>query len=144
MAAHQDVDGIWNGDTFDEHCPDHDCKAHGGIRSRDLAYTGLGCLAFTGAGYDHVDGAYRDVVHRGFEAILSRQNWDGSHDENEWTFSYEAAIVCHALCDGYLLTGDPWLKQGAQRMIDYLVKIQFPGGAWRYHTRSSEADTSVM
>jgi hypothetical protein len=144
FAAHQDADGVWNGATFDEHCPNHDCKQQGGIRDRDLAYTGLGCLAFTGAGYGHVDGPYREVVHRGYESILAKQGFDGSHEEKSWTFSYEAAIVCHALCDGYLLTADPWLGKGAQRMIDYLTKIQFPGGEWRYQVRSHEADTSVM
>jgi hypothetical protein len=144
FAAHQDLDGIWDGARFDEHCPDKDCRQEGGHRDRELAYTGLGCLAFAGAGYDHKAGAYRDVVRRGYEAILARQDFDGSHDDNTWTFSYEAAIVCHALCDGYLLTDDPWLKAGAQRIIDYLVKIQYPGGAWRYHVRSAETDTSVM
>ncbi len=144
FAVHQDPDGIWNGATFDEHCPSRDCRQEGGHRDRELAYTGLACLAYLGAGYDHLDGPYRDVVRRGFEAILARQAFDGSHEELSWTFSYEAAIVCHALNDAYALTGDAWLRRAAQRSLDYLVKIQFPGGAWRYHIRSSETDTSIM
>lgn len=145
LMRHQDADGGWNGSTYSENCaPKGECARDGGIRERPLAYTALACLAFQGAGYSHLDGPYRDVVQRGFEFVLSRMYYDGSHKDNTWTFSYEAAIVCQALCDGYALTGDRWLGEGAQRVIDYLVKIQYPGRTWRYRVRSSETDTSVM
>jgi len=145
LMRHQDLDGGWNGSTYQDNCTyADDCGAEGGIRERPLAYTGLALLAFQGAGYTHLDGPYRDVMQRGFEYILANQDYDGSHIEKSWTFSYEAAIVCQALCDGYGLTGDPWLGEGAQRMIDYFVKIQYPGRTWRYRVRSSETDTSVM
>jgi HEAT repeat protein len=145
LARHQNLDGGWNGATYHDNCTGTEhCGAEGGIRDRPLAYTGLALLAFQGAGYTHLDGPYRDVVQRGFEYLLSQQDYDGSHHEKGWTFSYEAAIVCQALCDGYGLTGDPWVGAGAQRMLDYLVKIQYPGRTWRYRVRSSETDTSVM
>jgi hypothetical protein len=145
LARHQDADGGWNGATYHENCTfEEDCGKEGGIRNRPLAYTGLALLAFQGAGYSHLSGPYRDMMQRGWEFILSQQDYDGSHEEKGWTFSYEAAIVCQALCDGYGLTGDPWLGEGAQRMIDYLVKIQYPGRTWRYAVRSQQTDTSVM
>jgi HEAT repeat protein len=145
LMRHQDADGGWNGSTYIENCvPKGECARDGGIRERPLAYTALACLAFQGAGYSHLDGPYRDVLQRGLEFILSHLDYDGSHNDNTWTFSYEAAIVCQALCDGYALTGDRWLGEGAQRVIDYLVKIQYPGRTWRYRVRSSETDTSVM
>jgi hypothetical protein len=145
LMRHQNLDGGWNGATYHENCTSTEhCGDEGGIRDRPLAYTGLALLAFQGAGYTHLDGPYRDVMQRGFEYLLANQDYDGSHHEDGWTFSYEAAIVCQALCDGYGLTGDPWLGEAAQRMIDYLVKIQYPGRTWRYHVRSSETDTSVM
>jgi len=83
-------------------------------------------------------------VQRGFEYILTQSEYDGRHKEGGWTFSYEAAILTQSLCDSYALTGDPWIKIGAQRMIDYMVKIQYPGKNWRYHVRSKETDTSIM
>jgi len=144
LKRHQDLSGGWNGSTYSENCWAGECAKEGGIRERDLAYTGLAILAYQGAGYSHLDGPYRDVVQRGFEYILANQDYDGSHHEKSWTFSYESAILCQALCDGYALTGDPWLGDGAQRMIDYLVKIQYPGRTWRYRVRSTETDTSVM
>ncbi len=145
LMRHQDLSGGWNGATYHENCTSQDdCGDEGGIRERPLAYSALAILAFQGAGYTHLDGPYRDVVQRGFEYLLANQDYDGSHIEDSWTFSYEAALVCQALCDGYGLTGDPWLGEGAQRMIDYLVKIQYPGRTWRYRVRSSETDTSVM
>ena len=145
LTRHQDLDGGWNGATYHKNCTSVDtCAKEGGIRERSLAYTGLALLAFQGAGYTHLEGPYRDVMQRGWEYLLTHQDYDGSHHEKGWMFSYEAAIVCQALCDGYGLTGDKWLGEGAQRMLDYFVKIQYPGRTWRYRVRSSETDTSVM
>ncbi len=145
LARHQDKDGGWNGSTYHDNCTyEEDCASSGGIRNRPLAYTGLALLAYQGAGYTHQYGPYRDVVQSGFEYMMSHQDYDGSHEEKGWTFSYEAAIMCQALCDGYALTGDPFLGDGAQRVLDYLVKIQYPGRTWRYRVRSDGTDTSVM
>jgi hypothetical protein len=145
LQRHQDLDGGWNGATYHKNCTFiENCAKEGGIRERSLAYTGLALLAFQGAGYTHLDGPYRDVMQRGWEYLQTHQDYDGSHHEKGWMFSYEGAIVCQALCDGYGLTGDKWLGEGAQRMIDYFVKIQYPGRTWRYRVRSSETDTSVM
>ncbi|MHC4471357.1 MAG: HEAT repeat domain-containing protein [Planctomycetota bacterium] len=144
FSRHQDASGGWNGSTFHEHCPRGDCGDQGGQRERPLAYTALALLAYQGAGYTHEEGPYRDVMRRGFEYLLAEMDYDGSHYENNWTFSYEAALVCQALCDGYALTGDPWIGVGAQRMIDYVTKIQHPGETWRYQVRDRSTDTSVM
>ena len=145
LARHQGVDGGWNGSTYSEMCIGKaDCAADGGHRDRPLAYTALAILCFQGAGYTHHDGPYRDTIQRGYEHILAGIDYDGSHLEKSWTFSYESAVLCQALCDGYMLTGDERLGLGAQRLIDYLVKIQYPGRTWRYAVRSSETDTSVM
>ena len=145
LARHQGVDGAWNGSTYSELCLGKgECAADGGHRDRPLAYTALSILCFQGAGYTHLDGPYRNAVHRGYENILTNIDYDGSHHEKSWTFSYESAVLCQALCDGYMLTGDERLGFGAQRLIDYLVKIQYPGLAWRYAVRSKSTDTSIM
>jgi hypothetical protein len=144
LARHQDLNGGWNGSTYHENCIDGACAADGGHRNRPLAYTALSILCFQGAGYTANDGPYRDAIQRGYEFILSNLDYDGSHIEKSWTFSYESAVLCQALCDGYMLTGDESLGEGAQRLIDYLVKVQYPGRTWRYAVRSSETDTSVM
>ncbi|MCZ6787644.1 MAG: hypothetical protein O7E54_10835 [Planctomycetota bacterium] len=144
LSLHQDITGGWNGATFHEHCPNAECRADGGHRDRPLAYTALSILAFQGAGYDHLTGPYRNNIQRGFEFILTNVDYDGSHYDRTWTFSYEAAITCQALCDAYALSGDHWIGMAGQRSIDYMTKIQFPGKNWRYHIRAKMTDTSVM
>ena len=144
LSLHQDLSGGWNGATFHDHCPRAECRADGGHRDRPMAYTALSLLAYQGAGYSHTTGPYRNVCQRGYEYILTQQRYNGSGNERSWTFSYEAAILCQSLSDGLAISGDPWLQYAAQRTIDYMIKIQFPGGNWRYHVRSRETDSSVM
>ena len=143
LSRHQDLSGSWNGVRYHEHCvPKSACAAPTKLSDFPLAHTGLALLAFQGAGYSHRDGPYRDVIQHGLEYILAQQDYDGSQHDQET--GYERAIGCQALCDGFGLTGDPWLGHGAQRMLDYLVKIQYPGGTWRYAERDRSSDTSVV
>ncbi len=144
LAAHQRADGRWSGAKFADECPDGGCRGDAGADGRDPAYTGLACLAFLGAGYSHETGPYRDVVRAGLEALIAGQTAIPDEDLAGQGSVYEAAIVAHALSDAYALTRAAWLREGAQRAIDRLVRVQAPGGGWRYGPRAGEGDTSVL
>ena len=56
---------------------------------------------------------------------------------------YQHALATQALCEGYGTSGDPFLKQAAQKAVDFLIFAQNPGlGGWRYEARQ-DCDTSV-
>jgi hypothetical protein len=116
----------------------------------DTAATGLALLAYLGAGYDHYDDKYRDVVRRGLEFLLKHQKDNGDlyipmhakSNESAWLYSH--AIASIALCEAYGMTGDPKLRDPAQKSLDFIVAAQSPKlGGWRYSPRPDTSDTSV-
>ena len=105
----------------------------------DTAATGLGLLAFLGAGYDHYEGEYQELVGRALKFLSSRQQVSGdlyarqggSSNQGIWLYSHGIAAI--ALCEAYGMTGDEALKPIAQRALDFIVKAQHPRyGGWRY------------
>ncbi len=105
----------------------------------DTAATGLALLSFLGAGYTHLDDRYSDTVARGLEFLIANQKSNGDlFDKNSamvnnglWFYSHGIAAI--ALCEAYGMTGDPDLKQPAQKAIDFIVQAQHPErGGWRY------------
>ncbi|HEX3997952.1 MAG TPA: hypothetical protein VHX65_05325 [Pirellulales bacterium] len=144
LARLQADDGHWSLEHFPG-ATDYDA----GIIHSDTAATGLALLSFLGAGYDHYDDKYRDTVRRGLEFLLKHQKadgdlyvpMDGKSNESAWLYSH--AIGSLALCEAFGMTGDPKLREPAQKSIDFIVASQNPKlGGWRYSPRV-ESDTSV-
>lgn len=116
----------------------------------NAAATGLALLAFLGAGYDHIDGAYQTQVGRGIDYLLSVQGEDGLlFPEGRRAGAYQVArfyshgIASIALCEAYGMTGDPRLQRPAQRALDYITRTQVGRlGGWRYMP-GINADLSV-
>lgn len=115
----------------------------------DTAATGLGLLAFLGAGYHHQDDPYRDQVRGGLAYLIAHQADDGnlyvSEDEisNQSVALYSHGIASLALSEAYGMTQDPWLREPAQKALDYIAAAQHPRlGGWRY-APGVNADTSV-
>lgn len=115
----------------------------------DTAATGMALLAFLGAGYDHLDDQYRHHVARGLEFLISHQKPDGDlyvmqpGPANVAVWLYSHGIAAIALCEAYGMTGDPQLREPAQRAIDFIVAAQEPQrGGWRY-LPGTMADLSV-
>lgn len=115
----------------------------------DAAATGLALLAFQGAGYNHIEFRYADVVRRGVEFLLQNQQPDGSlfipmdDESNRVVQFYSHSIAALAVCEAYGMTQDPMLREPAQRAIDFIVETQnVQRGGWRY-TRGVSSDTSV-
>ncbi len=105
----------------------------------DSAATGMALLAFLGAGYDHLDGEYREQIRSGLNALLANQKANGdlfAVQDNQpssglWFYSHGIASI--ALCEAYGMTGDRQLREPAQRALDFIISAQHPErGGWRY------------
>lgn len=142
LAKHQDADGHWG--IHELHCKDHQCTGHGSFQSNTAA-TGLGLLAFLGAGYTHQSGEHQAVVDRGLKWLIQHQKPDGDlfADESEFVWFYSHGMASIALCEAYGLTKDPALREPAQKALNFIVASQHPQfGGWRYRPKF-ESDTSV-
>jgi len=109
------------------------------------AATAMALLAFQGAGHTHRTGEFKDTVAKGWNAFLKQQDADGNFyrgggSHNHRLYSQAQATI--AICELYGMTKDPEYKKPAQLAIDYAVKIQAPGGGWRY-VPGDDSDTSV-
>lgn len=118
------------------------------IRS-DAAATGLCLLSFLGAGYHHQNEKHDQVVNDALEFLVNHQSEDGNlyieqdEESSKSARLYTHAIACIALCEAYGMTQDPWLKDPAQRALNYIHDTQdLTRGGWRYVPRLG-TDTSV-
>jgi hypothetical protein len=147
LTRQQFSDGSWSLNfTGDGRLYDESERAT--IRS-DTAATGLALLAFLGAGYQHRSDKYQLIVQRGLEYLIDQQKENGDlyvpEDEisNQSAWLYSHAIAAIAICEAYGMTQDPWLREPAQKSLDFIVRSQNPDrGGWRYSPGIS-SDTSV-
>jgi hypothetical protein len=115
----------------------------------DTAATALAVLAFQGAGYNHREHKYADVVRGGLDYLVQNQKEDGDlfvpldDESNRSVWFYSHALASLALCEGYGMTQDPALKEPAQKSIDFIIAAQNKErGGWRY-APGVGSDTSV-
>lgn len=139
LARHQLPDGGWSLQGFPEETQ----------LATDTAATALAVLAFQGAGYNHREHHYKDVVRGGLDFLVKSQKDNGDLfvplDDNSnasvWLYSHSLAAI--ALCEAYGMTQDPELKTPAQKAIDFIVAGQHTDrGGWRY-SPGVGSDTSV-
>jgi len=128
----------------------------GGAYENPVAATAMALLAFQGYGTTDRTGEFKDVVKKGWEALLKMQDQDGLFtspgmgNHNHTFYSHGQALI--AVCEMYAMSQaadypDPKqreiFKDAAQRAINYAVKTQDPQkGGWRY-LPGNDADTSV-
>jgi len=115
----------------------------------DTGATALALLAFQGAGYNHREHQYADVVRGGIEYLLKSQKPDGDlflpmdEHSNQSVWLYSHALATLVLCEAYGMTQDPSLKAPAQKALNFIVAAQHPErGGWRYAPQVG-SDTSV-
>lgn len=139
LARYQQPDGRWTLQGFGEETQ----------LSSDTAATGLSLLAFQGAGYNHREHQYKDVVRSGLDHLLAHQKENGDlfvaldDNSNQSVWLYSHAIATIALCEAYGMTQDPELRIPAQKAIDFIVEAQHKErGGWRY-APGVGSDTSV-
>ena len=147
LARHQSSDGSWSLNNFGKGQAAYE-NERANFNS-DTAATGLALLSFLGAGYDHYDDEYREVVRSALAWLISHQKptgdlyvaQDAVSDRNAWFYSHGIAAI--ALCEAYGMTGDKNLRAPAQGAIDFIVAAQNPAlGGWRYGMQI-DSDTSV-
>jgi hypothetical protein len=147
LARQQFSDGSWSLNfKGDGRLYDRDERAT--LRS-DTAATGLALLSFLGAGYQHRTEKYQLIVRNGLEFLIDQQKENGDlyvpedNESNRSAWLYSHAISAIALCEAYGMTQDEWLKEPAQKALDFIVSSQNPDrGGWRY-TPTVSSDTSV-
>src|SRR6185369_16735226 len=83
-----------------------------------------------------------EVVLKGLRWLTEVQDEEGSFSKQEGEFMYDHAIATLAMAEAAWLSS-PFYRGPAQRGIDFLVKAQNPGRAWRYSVRPGDNDTSV-
>jgi len=115
----------------------------------DTAATALAMLAFQGAGYNHQEHQYKEVVAGALNFILTHQTASGDYylpqgtAENRVARLYGHAIATLAMCEAYGMTQDPDIKDSVQQALNFIVQSQHTErGGWRY-TPGRESDTSV-
>ena len=115
----------------------------------DTAATALAMLAFQGAGYNHLEHQYKEVVAGALNFILTHQTASGDYylpqgtAENRVARLYGHAIATLAMCEAYGMTQDPDIKDSVQQALNFIVQSQHTErGGWRY-TPGRESDTSV-
>ncbi|MCA9155635.1 MAG: hypothetical protein KDA38_12640, partial [Planctomycetales bacterium] len=139
LARYQTPDGSWSLQSFNEDV----------ALTSDAAATALALLAFQGAGYNHREFKYADVVRRGVDYLVKNQAENGSlfvpldDDSNNSVWLYSHAIAALALSEAYGMTQDPELREPAQRALDFIIRSQHESrGGWRYSPNYG-SDTSV-
>ncbi|NBX30553.1 hypothetical protein EBR04_08980, partial [bacterium] len=127
LARHQDKKtGLWSlqGPYLD-----------GGSQENQLAATAMALLAFQGAGHTTTEGKFRDVVTRGWNALLTRQLPEGRFDiepmpSQHGLYSHAQATI--AICELYGMTKDAAFLGPAGRALAFAARAQGPNGGWRY------------
>jgi hypothetical protein len=139
LARYQLPDGGWSLQGFPE-----DAQL-----ATDTAATALAVLAFQGAGFNHREHHYKDVVRGGLDFLVKSQKENGDlfvpldDDSNRSVWLYSHSLAALALCEAYGMTQDPQLKEPAQKALDFIVAAQHPQrGGWRY-SPGVGSDTSV-
>ncbi len=134
LAEHQLPNGGWSLVHDRGRCNGR-CSNPGSPDRFDPAATGLSLLAFLGAGYTHRDGKYRETVRKGIYFLLQVMEdtpYGGSFLYQSERGMYNHGIATFALCEAYQMTGDPDLRDPAQRAIAFTVAAQHYHGSWGY------------
>lgn len=132
----------------------------GSLSENQIAATAMAMLAFQGNGNTHQSGEYRETVKQAAEWMVRQQGRNGAFGRVsgrtggrrggnglEGGFPshhqmYSQAQATIAICELYAMTGDSWLRDPAQRAINFAVESQHTLGGWRYKP-NEPGDTSV-
>jgi hypothetical protein len=104
----------------------------------------MALLAFQGNGNTHLTGPYKKEVEKGVRWLLKQQDRSGYFGKGleRHQKMYAQAQASIAICELYAMTKDSWLREPAQRSLDFAAESQSNLGGWRYEP-GQDADTSV-
>ena len=120
---------------------------------RKMEVTSLAVLAFLGDGetwleHDTKKPLYEKQVRAAVKWMAQNQGPDGLFGPgfgDGLQFMYNHGVATLAMCEVAGLTGDEYLRQSAQKGIDYIVKSQNTLNGWNHFATQpgGDADTSV-
>lgn len=118
-------------------------KQNGSFGSVGL--TGLALQAFFAAGHGENSTEYGGAIRSAAAFLLSTQLQTGQFATNEIKPMYDHAVAAWALIEAVdgKRSGDPRVRQAAEKAVDYLMAAQNPGKGWRYSSQCGDNDTSV-
>ncbi len=150
LAAHQTADGSWRPGELSwcngEKQPDDKAADGKGKNLYETGVTGMIAAAYLAAGHTHRGKhPFASVVRRALTWLVKHQDKEGcvgprSHQQ----YVYNHAFGALALVEAYAATGDPHLREPAQKALDFSAYARNPGLAWRYGVKPGDNDTSVM
>ncbi|MCP4783769.1 MAG: hypothetical protein GY878_09465 [Fuerstiella sp.] len=146
LVQHQNTDGSWSLNRFQENCNGKHPTCNGqGAEVSNTAATGLALLPLLAAGNTHVDGDYAKVVAAGLQWLIDHQKSDGELlGPGDRQKMYSQGIAAIALCEAFGMTQHPDFREPAQRSLQYIVDAQNKKtGGWRYNPGEA-GDTSVV
>jgi Tol biopolymer transport system component len=146
LVQHQNSDGSWSLNRFQENCDGKHPVCNGqGAEVSNTAATGLALLPLLAAGNTHVDGEYANVVATGLQWLIDHQKPDGELlGPGDKQKMYSQGIAAIAMCEAFGMTQHPDFREPAQRSLQYIVNAQNKTtGGWRYNPGEA-GDTSVV
>jgi hypothetical protein len=118
-----------------------------------LATTGLGLMAFLGAGHEPDVGRYGLVVRQAVDFLVAKAPDDGYFGKVDSSRMYGHGIVTLALAEAYGVEPDPQrrvklyavLKRAVKVILDAqaVKKPQPQQGGWRYEPGAADSDLSL-
>ncbi len=149
LARHQLPEGNWSLQGFDDATNSVSADERKFMLISDTGASALAILAFQGGGYTHREHQYKDIVRKGLDYLVLNQKENGDlfvplddrSNQSVWLYSHALGTI--ALCEAYGMTGDPALKDPAQKAINFIIAAQNKDlGGWRY-APGVGTDTSV-
>ena len=134
LSRHQDPRGFWSCAGFSDMCRTNRCDG-GGDQMHDVGVTGLALLAFLGSGNTANFGKHKLVVRKGLKFLVDLQDPEtGCFGEvnSHQAFLYDHALASLAVTEAYGLSKWPFLKEPAQKGINFIHSARNPYKAWRY------------
>lgn len=127
LAKSQNAEGAWTDSSGDE-----------------PGVVGLCVAAFLAHGSDPNHGEYSQVIKRGIDYIISKQN---KVKDNGYigTSMYNHAFATKALAESYGVVDNPKIGEALKKAVELILSSQKrnPSGAWRYTPDAKDADTTV-
>lgn len=127
LAKSQSADGSWNDGSGDE-----------------PGVVGLCVASFLAHGTDPNNGEYAQVIKRGIDYIISKQN---KVKDNGYigTSMYTHAFATKALAESYGVVNNPKIGEALKKAVELILNAQKrnPTNGWRYTPDAKDADTTV-
>ncbi|MHC5057088.1 MAG: hypothetical protein ACYTKD_20615 [Planctomycetota bacterium] len=105
--------------------------------------TGLGLLAFLGAGHTEKTGKYKGTVIKAVNYLISKQNAEGAIGAKAGHWGYSHSVAGLAIAEAYGMARVQRTGEAAQKAVNWSLEgHQKEYSGWRYDPKSAP-DTSV-